>query len=126
MHIGKTLGEIVADFRRKNDMSMGDFAKLCGLSKAYISQLERNINPATGKPPMPSINTIDAIARAMRRELNDVMFEMSSDPQEIEDDKSADDISLIKHIFIEEIMAMTDDDAKQFYSLLEMWRGTKK
>lgn len=36
-----TLGEIVKQYRTQNSMSMDDFSKLSGLSKGYISMLEK-------------------------------------------------------------------------------------
>ena len=41
-----TLGEIIKQYRDENKMSMDAFAKKAGLSKAYISILERNYNPS--------------------------------------------------------------------------------
>ena len=43
------LGELIKTYRTEHHMSMDDFAKKCGLSKAYISILERNINPVMEK-----------------------------------------------------------------------------
>lgn len=37
-----TLGDIVKRYRSDNHLSMDDFARLSGLSKGYISMLERN------------------------------------------------------------------------------------
>ena len=53
-----TLGQIIRAYREENHMSMDDFSRSSGLSKAYISQLENNLNPKTGEPPVPSINSI--------------------------------------------------------------------
>ena len=40
-----TIGDFVKIYREENDMSMEEFAKLCGVSKGYISMLENNTNP---------------------------------------------------------------------------------
>ncbi len=50
-----TLGQIIRAYREENSMSMDRFAKASGLSKGYISQLENNLNPKTGEPPVPSM-----------------------------------------------------------------------
>lgn len=60
-----TLGQIIRAYREENHMSMNDFAKSSGLSKAYISQIENNLNPRTGEPPVPSINSIEKAANGM-------------------------------------------------------------
>ena len=39
-----TLGDIVKNYREKYDISMEDFGKISGLSRSYISLLEKNIN----------------------------------------------------------------------------------
>ncbi|MCS4488360.1 helix-turn-helix domain-containing protein [Streptococcus sciuri] len=59
------LGKIVKDYRTSQRLSMGKFAKLANLSKAYISMLEKGENPATKRPISPSLETIQNIAHAM-------------------------------------------------------------
>lgn len=49
---------------------MEQFARESNLSKAYISILERNCNPSTGKPAIPSLETIKAAASAMNMDVN--------------------------------------------------------
>lgn len=61
-----TLGEIISKYRKKNHVSIRDFATESGLSRAYISVLERNINPTNGKAPVPSIQAIFSAANAMK------------------------------------------------------------
>ena len=39
------LGEWIKRYRLKHGMSMQDMANVCGFSKAYISMLEKGINP---------------------------------------------------------------------------------
>ncbi|HML37001.1 MAG TPA: S24 family peptidase [Bacillota bacterium] len=69
-----TLGDMIKDYRKKhNDMTMDEFAERSGLSKGYISMLEQNKNPRTGKPIIPSITTFRRVAKAMGEELTDVM-----------------------------------------------------
>ena len=52
---------------------MDQFAKMSGLSKAYISILERNVNPVNNKPVIPSLETIKAVAQAINMDFNDVI-----------------------------------------------------
>lgn len=67
------LGEIIKAFRTENGYSMDDFAAKSGLSKAYISILERNRNPVNGKPAVPSLETIKSVASAMNIDFTDVI-----------------------------------------------------
>lgn len=74
-----TLGQIIKTYRDENRMSMDDFAKASGLSKAYISQLENNLNPKTGEPPVPSINSIKKAANGMFMTFDELFSELDGD-----------------------------------------------
>lgn len=52
---------------------MQDFADACELSKAYISILERNFNPKSGKAPVPTLETIQAVGRVIGISFNDII-----------------------------------------------------
>lgn len=70
-----TLGELIKQYRKEHGINMRDFASTSGLSRAYISILERNYNPATGKPIAPSIDAIKKVSEAMGMEF-DTVFNM--------------------------------------------------
>lgn len=70
-----TLGEIIKQYRVSNNLSMGEFAKMSGISKAYISLLEKNAHPTSGKPIAPSIQCIKQAAHGMGMNF-DTLFEM--------------------------------------------------
>lgn len=57
-----TLGEIIINYRNEHGISMREFARKCGLSNSYVSMLERGFD-GRGKPIVPSIETIDAVAK---------------------------------------------------------------
>ena len=44
-----TLGDIIKSYRSKYGLSMDSFSDKSGISKAYISLLEKNKHPKTGK-----------------------------------------------------------------------------
>ena len=80
-----TIGELIHSYRLKHNITMGDFAKRSGLSKGYISMLEKNENPRTGQPIKPTTKTLLATAQAMHisvptlmEQLNDVSPQISS------------------------------------------------
>ena len=58
---------------------MDEFAKLCKLSKGYVSMLEKNKNPRNGKPIVPSITTYSSIAAAMNMTVDNLMGMIDKD-----------------------------------------------
>lgn len=70
-----TLGEIIKAYRAEHQMSMDAFAERSGISKAYISLLEKNQHPKTGKPIAPSIQSIKQAADGMGMDFN-ILFGM--------------------------------------------------
>lgn len=70
MHLGK----IVQNYRTENGLSMREFGKKCGLSSGYISMLEKNKNPQTGKEIIPSIDTVKQIADAMGTTIDSLTY----------------------------------------------------
>lgn len=92
------LGAIVKKYRKEHHLSMDAFAEMSGLSKAYISMLEKNEHPKTKKPISPSLNTIEAVARVMNCDVyhlvNQLTENTSSNSDFIaeEQDKSHTDI----------------------------------
>ena len=67
------LGGIIKQYRDAHAMSMDDFARISGLSKGYISMLEKNRHPRSGKPLSPTLETYKACANAMGMTLNDLL-----------------------------------------------------
>ncbi|WP_180947376.1 XRE family transcriptional regulator [Facklamia hominis] len=88
------LGKIIKDYRSRNSLSMDDFAKKSQLSKAYISVLEKNEDPRTGKPISPTITTIKKVADGMDISF-DELFSMLND----EDVVAFDGYSVPEKIF---------------------------
>ena len=73
------LGEIVKKFRAEHKMSMDESAKISGLSKGYISMLEKNENPRTKKAIAPSIETIKQVSEATGIDFNEIMELLDDD-----------------------------------------------
>ena len=57
---------------------MDGFAQLSGLSKSYISVLERNITPH-GNQPSPGIDTYRAVAKALGLDVNELIRTVDDD-----------------------------------------------
>jgi transcriptional regulator with XRE-family HTH domain len=73
--------EWIYNYRAGHALTMQAMADLCGLSKQYISVLEKGINPNTKKPFAPSVETIKKISRATNTDIN-LLFSLL-DNQEI-------------------------------------------
>lgn len=69
-----TLGDIIKEYRSLHGMSMDDFSQRSGISKAYISLLEKNRHPRTGMPIIPSVSIINKAAIGMGMDFNDLFF----------------------------------------------------
>ena len=74
-----TLGDMIKNYRAEHRLSQDAIASRTGLSKAYISILERNINPSTGRPPEPTIKTIGLVAKAIGSDFDSVVSNLDPD-----------------------------------------------
>ena len=50
-----TLGEYLKDYRKRHHISMQEFSEMSGISKGYISMLERGQHPQSSRALVPSI-----------------------------------------------------------------------
>lgn len=73
------LGEIIREYRLRNHMSMGDFAKVSGISKPYISMLEADKNSNGGKPIAPSVETLQKVANAVGMPLDKLLRQLGDE-----------------------------------------------
>lgn len=71
-----SIGEMIKKYRQEHGMSMEEFGRRCGLSKAYISLIERGKNTRSNKPIVPSIDTVKAIANVLGVDLNVLLRSM--------------------------------------------------
>ena len=78
-----TLGDIIKNYRDRNNITIGEFASACSLSKGYISMLENNINPRNNKPISPTLPSMAKVASDMGIEL-DTLLKMLDGKQSIQ------------------------------------------
>ncbi|MGN0938489.1 MAG: helix-turn-helix domain-containing protein [Selenomonas sp.] len=76
------LGDWIKSYRKAQGLSMQRFADLCGFSKAYIGQLEKGINPKTGKKISPTMQTFTKIANSVGMSV-DQLLEKLDDNQPV-------------------------------------------
>ena len=59
------LSEVLIDYRKRMNISQRDFSRKCDLSNTYISFLENEKNPKTGKPLIPTLAQYKKLADGM-------------------------------------------------------------
>lgn len=72
----KTIGTLIRDYRKQKNLSLGQFAKQCGISKTYIYTLE-NGKPS-GEFPSPTLNSLVALANTMEMSLLQLLIELGT------------------------------------------------
>ena len=78
-----TLGDIIRNYRENNNITLGEFANACSLSKGYISMLENNINPRNNKPISPTLPSMAKVASGMGIDL-DTLLKMLDKKQSVQ------------------------------------------
>ena len=73
------LGDVVKKYREDRKMTMQEFADASGLSKGYISMLEKNRHPQSKRKLSPSLGTYKKVADAMRISLDDLISMIDED-----------------------------------------------
>lgn len=73
-----TIGDVIKEFRKLNNLSLEEFGKLAGVSKSYVSMLENNKDPR-GNPVNPSLETIDKIASAIGVDVDALVGQIDQD-----------------------------------------------
>ncbi len=67
-----TLGELIKQYRMDHNLSQGDFARLSGFSRGYVSMLENNRNPQSGLPISLTLETMQRAAHGMGISVNEL------------------------------------------------------
>lgn len=129
-----TLGDIIKEYRKNHSMSMDDFAQKSGISKAYISVLEKNMHPRTGKAISPSIRCIKQAACGMdmtfdslfnslsdihlNEESKDVLITSHPNPIEMQ---SFNSLSSDKRYlaYFEKLCNLSDENKEQIFKLID-------
>lgn len=73
------LGQWLAMYRARNNLTIQNMADACGFSKAYVAMLEKGINPTTSKPVSPTIQTFEKIDRDTGQDLDSLLKILDGD-----------------------------------------------
>lgn len=68
-----TLSELIIKYRADQDISQRQMAAQCGLSTGYISLIEKETNPQTGKPMVPSLVVLNKLAKGMAMSIDELL-----------------------------------------------------
>ena len=59
------LSELIIEYRKRMNISQREFSRKCDLSNTYISFLENEKNPKTGRPLVPTLEQYKKLAHGM-------------------------------------------------------------
>ena len=68
-----TLSELIINYRREHGISQRQMAAQCKLSTGYISLIEKETNPQTGKPMVPSLSVLNKLATGMAMSIDGLL-----------------------------------------------------
>ncbi|HFU4463194.1 TPA: helix-turn-helix domain-containing protein [Streptococcus suis] len=99
------LGEILKKYRIENNLSMDKFAEKSGLTKGYISMLEKNQHPKTKKALLPTMDTLDKVAKGMAIPVAELIEQLDSN-QDISLTITPDQFTLFQESISDEVLRL--------------------
>lgn len=81
-----TLGEYIFQYMESHALSQRQFALQCGVTNGYVSMLISGVNPRTGKPLRPTLDTYVKLADGMGIPLNDLFKAVDDTPVSLSTD----------------------------------------
>lgn len=112
------LGEWLKMYRCRYNMTMQDLANACGFSKAYLSMLEKGVNPQTGKPYSPTMQIFEKIARGTGTDI-DSLFKILDDDQPITLNPSPQRLSQEETRLVDDYRTLNNDGRRDFLEYLK-------
>ena len=112
------LGEWLTMYRERNGLTMQLLADACGFSKAYLSMLEKGVNPQTGKPYSPTMQTFEKIAKGTGTDI-DSLFKILDDDQPITLNPSAKKLSQEETQLVDGYRKLNCDGRRDLWGYLE-------
>lgn len=77
------LSAVLSGYRSRMQISQREFARRCGLSNSYISFIENEFNPRTGRPIVPTIEQYQKLAAGMDMSVQQ-LFELLDEDSPVE------------------------------------------
>lgn len=82
------LGEFVEKYLTEHKMSQRQFAKKCGMSSGYISMIVNGVNPRSNTPIVPTLKSLNGIARGMNMTIDELFLAVDDMLVEMNVDKN--------------------------------------
>ena len=121
------LSNILIDYRNRMQISQREFARRCGLSNSYISFIENEFNPRTGKPIVPTLEQYQKLATCMGMSVHQ-LFELLDEDSPVDLHLSAqipeDDPQI--RIVSGMMENMSEDQKKQIVAIVRAVVGDQK
>ena len=73
------LSTILIEYRNKMQISQRELARRCDLSNSYISFIENEFNPRTGKPIVPTLEQYQKLANGMGLSVQQLFEQLDED-----------------------------------------------
>ena len=122
------LSNIIIDYRNRMQISQREFARRCGLSNSYISFIENEYNPRTGKPIVPTIEQYQKIASCMSMSLQQLFEILDEDsPVELHQNPShflKEDPQI--HAVSTMMANMSKDQKDQIFAIVRAYASTQR
>lgn len=90
------IGEIIKEYRTKNELSQRAFASRTTLSPSYINTLEKIYNPKTGKPYSVTTDAANELAKAMFMSVEDLLNLLNKDQEFIINSNNKEELFISK------------------------------
>lgn len=84
-----TLAELISEYRKNHNLSQRQMCAQCGLSTGYISLIEKEVNPQTGKPMVPTLTVLNKIATGMGLSLDELIAMCDDMPVDIRENPAS-------------------------------------
>ncbi len=108
------LSELLKAYREEHGLSQRQFASMCDLSNGYISLLEGEVNPKTGKPITPTLPQLAKIAEGMRMTLSELLSSIDDIPVNLcSDNVSAHPILSADELHMVNMYQQLNNDGRQ-------------
>lgn len=126
--VSNKLGDFIKSIR--GDMSLRDFAKLCGISHTHIDSIEKGVDPRTNKTVRPTVETLNKISLGTGvslKELVDLSMDIAGDEIPLIQFKEAKCKDLIEFLKQPEVLLdgklLTEEDKAKIKASLEIIFG---
>lgn len=124
----ETFGQKMQKWREAANVSQADLARRMGVSRNYISNLERDFSPtAKGGKPQPSVETCDKIAHALGVKVAEVRlaagYAAPSEPEPTKDDVDRATEAARAAELIENFLHLPEEKQAQLLGIMRVMQG---